>query len=118
MAKKEITSRPGMFGIVHHYDAKGKKVGSSTTGGFGRTTHYDAKGHRVGSSQAGSFTTNHYNSRGHRIGKTTPGGFGRETTRWEKQSLQDLQAGSESDMIILSFNPEARLWATKKFSSR
>lgn len=34
MAKKEITSRPGLFGATNHYDAKGRTVGSSYSGAF------------------------------------------------------------------------------------
>ena len=42
MAKKEITSRPGLFGSEHHYDAKGKKIGRSDPGFFGsKTTKWD-----------------------------------------------------------------------------
>lgn len=26
MAKKEITSRPGLFGTTNHYDSRGKKI--------------------------------------------------------------------------------------------
>ena len=87
MAKKEITSRPGLFGTTQHYDSRGRKVGESRlglfgsvnhydakgrkvgsmTGSFGNTTHWDEKGHRIGSSQSGAFTTDHYNSKGQRI---------------------------------------------------
>lgn len=29
MAKKEGYSRPGLFGTINHYDAKGHKIGES-----------------------------------------------------------------------------------------
>lgn len=48
MAKKEITSRPGIFGTTNHYDSKGHKVGESRPGLFGTVHHYDAKGKKVG----------------------------------------------------------------------
>ena len=44
MAKKEITSRPGLFGTTNHYDSRGRKVGESRPGLFGTVNHYDAKG--------------------------------------------------------------------------
>ena len=30
MAKKEITSRPGLFGTTNHYDSRGKKIEKDT----------------------------------------------------------------------------------------
>ena len=48
MAKKEITSRPGLFGTTNHYDSRGRKVGESRPGLFGTTNHYDATGWKVG----------------------------------------------------------------------
>lgn len=104
MAKKEITSRPGLFGTanhydsrgkktgesrpglfssVNHYDAKGMKVGSSYTGGHGNTTCWDAKGRKQGSSQAGEFSTHHYDTKVHRVEKTEPGWFGQKKTKWD-----------------------------------
>ena len=47
MAKKEITSRPGMFGTTNHYDSRGRKVGESRPGLFGTTNHYDANGKKI-----------------------------------------------------------------------
>ena len=64
MAKKEITSRPGLFGSTSHHDASGCKVGSSQEGWFGSTTHYDRSGHKVGRSE--------------------PGMFGSQKTKWDK----------------------------------
>jgi hypothetical protein len=55
MAKKEIISRPGLFGTVRHYDSNGRKVGESSPGFFGTTNHYDAKGHKIGESCPGFF---------------------------------------------------------------
>lgn len=69
-------SRPGFFGTTNHYDAKGRKTGSSTTGAFGRSVHYDAKGHRTGTSYSGAFSTNHYDAKGNFPGSTHKGGFG------------------------------------------
>ena len=55
MAKKEITSRPGLFGTTSHYDSRGRQVGESRPGLFGTTNHYDANGKKVGSSSPGLF---------------------------------------------------------------
>ena len=54
MAKK-VTSRPGLFGNINHYDERGRKIGESRPGLFGDTVHYDAKGRRVGESDQGVF---------------------------------------------------------------
>lgn len=35
MAKKQIASRPGLFGTTNHYDNSGHKVGRSEPGFFG-----------------------------------------------------------------------------------
>ena len=81
MAKKEITSRPGFFGTVNHYDSNGRKVGESRPGFFGTTNHYDAKGHKVGSSMTGSFgNTTHWDTKGHRVGTSQSGVFPHTTT--------------------------------------
>lgn len=54
MAKKRITSKPGMFGYIYHYDEKGKRIGKSRSGLIGDTNvHYDAKGKRIGNSRPG-----------------------------------------------------------------
>ena len=51
---KKITSIPGLFGTITHYDEQGKKIGSSVKGNF-KTDHYDAKGRKVGSTFKGPF---------------------------------------------------------------
>lgn len=38
MAKKEITSRLGLFGTTNHYDSRGKKIGESRPGLLGQPT--------------------------------------------------------------------------------
>ena len=40
---KKITSRPGLFGKVNHYDESGRKVGESRPGLFSVRTHIDDK---------------------------------------------------------------------------
>jgi hypothetical protein len=35
MAKKEYTSRPGLWGTTNHYDSKGCRTGETTPGLFG-----------------------------------------------------------------------------------
>ena len=46
MTKKKITSRPGFFGTIKHYDSHGNKIGESRPGLFGTMNHYDSKGHK------------------------------------------------------------------------
>lgn len=56
MAKKRIKSRPGLFGMVYHYDENGKYVGKSRPGLLdGTKVHFDEKGQRVGTSRPGLF---------------------------------------------------------------
>ena len=71
MAKKEITSRPGLFGTTNHYDSKGRKIGESRPGMFGTTNHYDANGRKIGSSSPGLFgSTSHRDANGRQVGST------------------------------------------------
>ena len=74
--KKIGESRPGLFGTTNHYDSKGKKVGSSQKGGFGRSVHYDSKGHKTGTSYSSIFGTDHYDAKGRSAGHTNRIGFG------------------------------------------
>lgn len=70
-------SRRGMFGDIHHYDEKGRKVGTSRPGLFGGYTNYDVKGKRTGHSTPGLFGAyNHYDKNGRRTGRSNPGIFG------------------------------------------
>lgn len=56
MAKKRIKSKPGLFGMVYHYDENGKYVGKSRPGLLdGTKVHFDEKGQRVGTSRPGLF---------------------------------------------------------------
>lgn len=76
MSKKGY-SREGLFGDIHHYDEKGRKIGTSKQGMFGRYTNYDAKGNKMGYSDQGMFGRyNHYDNRGKKIGHTDQGLFG------------------------------------------
>jgi YD repeat-containing protein len=75
---------PWTVTYTYHYDANGRKVGSSSPGFLGSTTHRDADGRTVGSSQAGLFSTHHYDNKGRRIGETTPGFFGSKKTKFGK----------------------------------
>ena len=50
---KKVTSRPGFFGSMLHYDEKGRKIGESRPGLFGDIIHYNAKGQKVGVSHPG-----------------------------------------------------------------
>ena len=71
-----------MFGTVHHYDERGKKVGRSEPGLFGSYTNYDAKGRKVGRSDPGMFGGyNHYDNRGRKTGHSDPSMLGSYTHR-------------------------------------
>ena len=76
MTKKKITSRPGFFGTIKHYDSHGNKIGESRPGLFGTMNHYDSKGHKVGSSVPGLFgSTSHRDAAGHKVGSSQVGFF-------------------------------------------
>lgn len=61
MAKKRITSKPGLFGYIYHYDEKGKCIGKSRPGLIdGSKVHFDATGKRVGTSRPGFFAKEVY----------------------------------------------------------
>ena len=69
---KKITSIPGLFGTVTHYDERGRKIGSSSKGSF-KTNHYDAKGHRVGSTYSGKLKSDHYDFSGRKVSSSYHG---------------------------------------------
>ena len=69
---KKITSIPGLFGTVTHYDERGKKIGSSVKGSF-KTDHYDSKGRKVGSTYSGRLKSDHYDSSGHKVSSSYHG---------------------------------------------
>ena len=71
---KKITSIPGLFGTITHYDERGHKIGSSSKGSF-KTDHYDAKGHRIGSKYSGKLKSVHYSSSGEKVGSSYHGSF-------------------------------------------
>ena len=103
MAKKRITSRPGLFGTVYYYDENGKPVGKSHPGLFeGTRVYIDQNGQYAGKSRPGFlakevFTDadhNHITSyeglcgdihfqNGVPVGHTRPGFFGFDHTTIE-----------------------------------
>lgn len=115
MAKKRITSKPGLFGMVYHYDEKGKHVGKSCPGLFGdRTIHYDEKGEHTATSRPGFLSEEvHYDkknkryvssypgiigsfhrSNGRTVGTTRPGFFDRSYTTLEtddEECIEDFE---------------------------
>lgn len=118
MAKKRITSRPGLFGMVYHYDESGKIIGKTRPGLFGdRKIHFDAAGHQIGTSRPGLWakevrydkrTKSHissydtffgevHRSNGRTVGKTVPGLFDTEYSSLEDEvvSLYDDQSCEE-----------------------
>ena len=77
MAKRNITSRKGLFGWVYHFDESGNSVGKSRPGLFGdRTIHYDAEGEHVGTSYPGIFADEVYFDKKKKV-STYKGLFGR-----------------------------------------
>ena len=101
MAKKRITSKPGLFGYVYHYDEHGNCIGKSRPSLMGDgKVHYDASGKQVGTSRPGFFAKEVYHDQeddryitsyegltgdvyfedGTPIGTSRPGFFGAEYT--------------------------------------
>ena len=61
MVKKRITSRPGLFGYIYHYDKNGKCIGKSRPSLIGNgNVHYNANGKQVGTSRQGFFAKEVY----------------------------------------------------------
>lgn len=105
MARKRITSRPGLFGTVYYYDENGKSVGKSRPGLLEGTRVYtDQNGRYAGKSRPGFLTKevftdadhNHITSyeglcgdihfqNGVPIGHTRPGFLGSEHTTLESE---------------------------------
>lgn len=105
MARKRITSRPGLFGTVYYYDENGNSIGKSRPGLFeGSRVYSDQNGRYVGKSRPGFlakevFTDvdhNHITSyeglcgdvhfqNGVPIGQSKPGLFGSEYTTLEAE---------------------------------
>ena len=116
MAKKRVTSRPGLFGTVYYYDENGKPIGKSRPGLFKGTRVYsDQDGKYVGASRPGFFAKevftdteqNHittYGSplgevhfkTGEPIGRTMPGFFDSEHTTFEADD-EDLDTEDWDD---------------------
>ena len=56
MAKRRITSKPGLFGMTYHYE-NGKYVGKSRPGLLGDLKiHYNAEGRQIGTSRPGALS--------------------------------------------------------------
>ena len=84
-------SEPNLFGGGYtHYDANGKKIGSSEPGFFGGYTNYDANGHKVGSSEPGLFGGyTSYNANRHKTGSSAPGLFSTPSNGSSKYTASD-----------------------------
>lgn len=124
MAKKRITSKHGLFGMVYHYDENGKCVGKSRPGLLGdRKIHYDADGRQVGTSRPGFFSEEvHYDaknkryissyrgltgmihrSNGRTVGKTTPGLF---DTRYSTFEEDDTPLEDYADEELFDYDED------------
>ena len=127
MAKKRITSKPGLFGMTYHYE-NGKYIGKSRPGLLGnRKIHYDADGRQIGTSRPGVLAEEVYHdqknkrfistyegltgkihmSNGRPVGKTTPGILGTSYSSIEsdyakadefQNDVIDIEAENEFDM--------------------
>ena len=54
MAKRRITSRPGLFGYIYHYDENGNYLGKSRPGLWGdRKIHYNENNKHISTSRPG-----------------------------------------------------------------
>ena len=110
MAKRRITSKPGLFGMTYHYE-NGKYVGKSRPGLLGdRKIHYNAEGRQIGTSRPGAlFGEVHYDaenkryissyqgltgtihtSNGRPVGKTVHGFFGTSYSSVEDTELNEI----------------------------
>ena len=110
MAKRRITSKPGLFGMTYHYE-NGKYIGKSRPGLLGdRKIHYDADGRQVGTSRPGALSDEvHYDaknkryissyqgltgeihmSNGRPVGKTTPGVFGAAYSSIDDNEVREI----------------------------
>ena len=117
MARKRITSRPGLFGTVYYYDENGKPVGKSRPGLFEGTRVYtDPNGRYAGKSRPGFFAKEVFTDADHNnitsyesicgevhfqdgapIGHTRPGFFGFEYTTLEAEDELSEEEYYEED---------------------
>ena len=117
MAKKRITSRPGLFGTVYYYDENGKSVGKSRPGLLkGTRVYMDQNGRCVGESRPGFmakevFTDTEYNyissydspcgkihfKNGIPVGHTRPGFFDAAYTTLDDENLCVEEEFSEDE---------------------
>ena len=126
MAKKRITSRPGLFGTVYYYDENGNPVGKSRPGLLEGTRVYtDQNGKYAGKSRPGFlanevFTDADYNhitsyeglcgdihfQNGISIGHTRPGFFGFEHTTLEAEDELPEEEYYEEDYFVENITEE------------
>ena len=126
MARKRITSRPGLFGTVYYYDENGKPVGKSRPGLLEGTRVYtDQNGKYAGKSRPGFlakevFTDadhNHITSyedlcgdihfqNGVPIGHTRPGFFGFDHTTIETDDDSSEEEYYEEDYFTEDITEE------------
>ena len=103
MAKKRITSKPGLFGVIYYYDEDGKLIAKSRPGLIKGTRVYtDPNGKQIGKSRPGVLSEevfvdcdknvitsyndifgSFYMQNGKSIGRTKPGVFGSSHTSLE-----------------------------------
>ena len=101
MSKKGY-SQKDPFGGYNHYDAKGKKIGSSRPNTFGNGyTHYDAKGHKTGRSDPGFLGGyNHYDASGKKTGYSDRG-LGGSYNHYDKSGKK---TGGSDPGVFTSYN--------------
>ena len=131
MAKRRITSKPGLFGMTYHYES-GKYVGKSRPGLFGdRKIHYNAEGRQIGTSRPGALSDEvHYDaenkryissyqgltgkihtSNGRPVGKTVHGVFGTSYSSIENTELNEIT----EDELLTDYEDETADVDTAEF---
>lgn len=121
MARKQVKSRPGLFGMVYYYDESGNLIGKSRLGLVEGTRVYtDQNGEYAGKSRPGFFAKEVFTSDDHNhiasydsicgeihfengvpIGHTRPGLFGTSYTcmETEEQIQEDESYQYEADDV-------------------
>lgn len=127
MARRRITSKPGLFGTVYYYDAEGNPIGKSRPGLVGETRVYtDQNGAYVGKSRPGFLAKDVYTDADHNeitsygsicgdvhfqngtpIGRTTPGFLGTKYTMLDEEDASEEGCCQEEDcdFDVKSYKP-------------
>lgn len=119
MPKKDIKSKPGLFGMIYYYDENGNPIGKSRPGLIGKTRVYtDQNGRYAGKSRSGFLSKEVYEDSDHHyitsydtfsgevhfqngtpIGRSRPGFFGSShiSLEAEEETCEDISREDEPD---------------------